>query len=194
MLDLDPDRCALVLIDLQKGILGNGKAPRTGEEVVRQARLLADRFRVLRAPVFRVRVGYSAGNVDRVRTPTDAAAPIPPGGLPADWLDDPEGLPRHPDDIDILKRQWNAFFGTELDLQLRRRGRTTVVLGGLVTPFGVESTARAGWELNHAMVFPEDLSSAAAEELHAHAFTRIFPRLGRVTSTAAVLEALAPRS
>ncbi len=110
--------------------------------------------------------------------------------MPADWLDSPDLLPSHGADIPILKRQWNAFYGTELDLQLRRRGMKTVVLGGVATPFGVESTARAGWESGYQMVFPEDLSSAPAEALHSHAFKFILPRLGRIVTTQAVLAAL----
>ena len=106
-------------------------------------------------------------------------------------MQDPDSLPPHPADLHIVKRQWNAFYGTELDLQLRRRGIKTVVLGGLVTPFGVESTARAGWERGYEMVFPEDLSSAPAEQLHRYPMTMVLPRLGRVRTTAQVLEALA---
>jgi nicotinamidase-related amidase len=83
-----------------------------------------------------------------------------------------------------------AFHVTELDLQLRRRAIATVVLGGIATNFGVESTARVGWELGYAVVLAEDAMSAPAEEMHAFAVQRAFPRLGRVRKTAEVLAAL----
>lgn len=191
MLSLDPRTSALVLIDLQQGILGFAQAPYNAEQVLTQAALLADRFRQRGGLVVRVRVGFSADGADVLKTPTDTPAPLPPGALPANWMDDPAALPAQASDIAIVKRQWNAFYGTELDLQLRRRGITTIVLGGLVTPFGVESTARAGWERGYTMVFPEDLSSAPAEALHRHSMAAVLPRLGRVRSTAQVLEALA---
>jgi nicotinamidase-related amidase len=41
-----------------------------------------------------------------------------------------------PDDIHITKRGWDAFFGTELDLQLRRRGVGSIVLVGVRTSIG----------------------------------------------------------
>ena len=47
-------------------------------------------------------------------------------------------------DIVITKRQWGAFHGTELDLQLRRRGIRGIVLGGIATNFGVEFTGAPG--------------------------------------------------
>ncbi len=190
MLSLDPRSVALVLIDLQQGILGYAQAPYSADTVIANAALLAQRFRAIDAPVIRVRVGFSAGGADMIGTPTDTPAPIPAGGLPPDWLDDPLALPGQAGDINILKRQWNAFYGTELDLQLRRRGIRSIVLGGLVTPFGVESTARAGWELGYEMIFAEDLSSAPSAPLHMHSMQLILPRLGRVRSTVEVMEAL----
>jgi nicotinamidase-related amidase len=191
MLTLDPKTTALVLIDLQKGILPNAKAPYAGAQVLANAVALASRFRALGAPVVRVRVGFSPDMRERLATPTDVPFPVPPGGMPPGYTADPDELPPQPGDIDILKRQWNAFYGTELDLQLRRRGIRTIVLGGLVTSFGVDSTARAGWERNYEMVFPEDLSSAAEEVLHTYPMQKVFPRLGRVVTCADVLQALA---
>src|SRR3546814_2351811 len=86
--------------------------------------------------------------------PVDQAPPLPPQ-LPDTWWDIPAELDHQPSDILITKRQWNAFYGTELDLQLRRRGIDTIVLGGIVTGIGVESTARAGWEQGYGQVLVE---------------------------------------
>jgi nicotinamidase-related amidase len=187
---LETRTTALVLIDLQQGIIGFAKAPYSAAEVLHNAAQLAERVRAGGGVVVRVRVGFSADGGDMLRSPTDTPAPMPPGGLPSNWLSDPAELPIQPGDLPILKHHWNAFNGTELDLQLRRRGIKTVVLGGLVTPFGVESTARTGWELGYEMVFAEDLSSAPAAELHLHSMRHVLPRLGRVRCTAEVLAAL----
>src|SRR4051812_33628142 len=187
-LQLDPRTTALVTIDLQRGILGLAKAPYDAATVLANAGALTEAFRAAKAAVVRVKVGFSPDMADRLQLPCDA--PNPAGELPADWLDDPAELPTLPGDIPILKRQWGAFFGTDLDLQLRRRGIRTLVLGGISTPFGVESTARAAWELGYAIVFAEDLSSAALAEQHQHPFKHVFPRLGRVRTTAEVVAAL----
>src|SRR6202041_3655075 len=85
-----------------------------------------------------------------------------------------------PSDIRITKRQWGAFYGTELDLQLRRRGVTTVVIGGIATNMGVESTARAAHEHGYAVVLADDATAGFSAEIHAFAFEHIFPHLGRV--------------
>jgi nicotinamidase-related amidase len=187
-LALEPRSTALVLIDLQQGILGYAKAPYGADEVLdRSARLVAA-FRAAKAPIVRVKVGWSADGGDMPAAPVDA--PPPGKGLPADWLGDPRALPTLPGDIAILKRQWGAFTGTELDLQLRRRGVRTIVLAGIATSIGVESTARFAWELDYAVVFAEDACSGPDEAMHRHSFGTIFPRLGRVRTTAQVLEAL----
>jgi nicotinamidase-related amidase len=191
MQPLDPRTTAVVLIDLQQGILPFAQAPYDGATIVRQAAALAQAARRAGALVVRVRVGWSPDQADRPSQPTDQAAPM--AALPAHWWDDPAGLPAEAGDLAIVKRHWNAFHATELDLQLRRRGIRSVVLGGIATPFGVESTARMGWELGYELLLPEDLSSAPDEALHRHSMQRILPRLGRVVSVAQVVQALAPQ-
>ena len=187
-LKLDPKTTALVLIDLQEGILPFGKAPRPADEVVATSAALARRFREAGAPVVLVRVGWSADFADALTQPVDSPAAMA-GGLPANWWTFPAGLAVDEHDLHITKRQWNAFHGTELDLQLRRRGISTIVLGGISTNIGVESTARAAWELGYALVLAEDAMSCAAPEHHEASLKYIFPRIGRVRSSAQVLQA-----
>ena len=188
-LKLDPRTTALVTIDLQQGILPLAKAPYDAAAVLANAAALTAAFRAAKAPVVRVKVGFSPDLGDLLRPPVDA--PNAMGALPSNWLDDPLELPAQAGDLHVLKRQWGAFHGTDLDLQLRRRGIRTLVLGGISTPFGVESTARFAWELGYEIVFAEDLSSAALAEQHQHAFKFIFPRLGRIRTSAEVVAALA---
>jgi nicotinamidase-related amidase len=185
---LDPRSTALVLIDLQKGIAPYAGGPHSAPEVLGRAGRLAARFRALGAPVVLVRVGWSADFGDALKQPVDQA--MPARSLPADWWEFADELAVTDGDIHITKRQWGAFYGTELDLQLRRRGITQIVLGGIATNIGVESTARAAWEHGYAIVFAEDATSAINPEHHRFAIENIFPRLGRVRSTAQVLEML----
>jgi nicotinamidase-related amidase len=190
LLKLDPNKTALVLIDLQEGILGYGKAPRSGADVLATAGALAQGFRKANAPVILVRVGWSPDFGDALKQPVDQPAATLPGGLPANWWDFPDELAVEERDIKITKRQWNAFFGTELDLQLRRRGIDTIVLGGISTNIGVESTARAAYELGYALVLVEDAMSCSALDHHQASLNFIFPRLGLVRRSADVLSAL----
>ena len=187
-LNLDATTTALVLIDLQQGILPYAKAPYDAAAVLANAAPLAAAFRAAKAPVVLVKVGFSADGGDVLKATVDA--PNPPGAPPANWLDDTPELSGQPGDIRILKRQWGAFHGTELDLQLRRRGIKTIVLAGIATSIGVESTARNAWELGYDIVFAEDATSGPDAATHANSFEKIFPRIGRVRRTADVLAAL----
>ncbi|MGQ8704719.1 hydrolase [Serratia sp. TSA_198.1] len=190
MLKLDAQTTALVLIDLQNGILPYAGGPHSAESVVAHGAQLAARFRSLDAPVILVRVGWSDTFADALKQPVDRPTPSPAGGLPANWWEFPESLAVSVGDILVTKRQWGAFYGTELDLQLRRRGIKTLVLGGIATNIGVESTARAGWEHGYELVIAEDLCSAQNTDMHRFAFDNIFPRLARVRSTGEILAAL----
>lgn len=185
---LDPRRTALVLIDLQKGIVPFAGGPHTGAEVLDKAGSLVRRFHELGSPVVLVRVGWSADGGDALRQPVDQAMAGRP--MTEEWWEFPAELGAIDSDIRITKRQWGAFYGTELELQLRRRGIEHIVLGGISTNIGVESTARNAWELGFGIVFAEDAMSAASGEHHAFAITNIFPRLGRVRSTAQIFEML----
>lgn len=185
MISIDPKTTALVLIDLQNGIVAGSYAPRSGEEVLETAKVVAARFRQARAAVVLVNVGWASDFGDALPQDVDQPPQRPAGGLPPDWSALAEGLAR-PGDIRITKRQWGAFHGTELDLQLRRRGIQTIVLGGLVTNFGVESTARQAWERGYETILLKDVCAAPSAELQELAFRFIFPRIGRVTTSGAL--------
>lgn len=129
MSDLDPRSTALVLIDLQKGIVGTPLAPRSGDDVLAESRTLAERFRAAGAPVVLICVAFAEDFADAPSRNVDQPMPRPQSGMTADWTALADGL-AGPKDILIVKRQWGAFYGTELDLQLRRRGVKTIVLGG----------------------------------------------------------------
>jgi nicotinamidase-related amidase len=187
-LRLDPATTALVLIDLQAGIVARETAPHSAADVVANAARLADRFRQRGAFVVLVRVSFSPDGRDALRPPADQ--PNPPGPPPAGWdAIVPEIGPRDGDHV-LTKRNWGAFYGTDLDLQLRRRGIRTLVLGGIATNYGVESTARDAFERGYAQVIVEDATTTFSAEAHGLALAYVFPRLARVRSTDQVLAAL----
>jgi nicotinamidase-related amidase len=180
MLELSAATTALVLIDLQQGIVPMpGLAPRPGADVAATGIRLAERFRTADAPVVLVNVAFAADSGDMLKQPVDEAMPRPPGGLPANFSLLVEGLGR-PTDILVTKHQWGAFYGTDLDVQLRRRGVRTVVLGGIATNMGVESTARQAHEHGYEVVIVEDAMTSLSSEMHAFSVNALFPMLSRV--------------
>lgn len=180
---------ALVIIDLQNAIVGAPTVPYTGPEVVARAVELAGAFRAHSAPVVTVRVTARADGSDAA--PGRNEIPSRPGSLPEDWDAVVDDLAGHPDDITVSKRTWSAFYGTDLDLQLRRRGVTQVVLAGLTTSIGVESTARAAYEHGYHVTLATDAMADLDLEAHRNSIERIFPLLGETGSTADIVEMLA---
>jgi nicotinamidase-related amidase len=188
-LTLTPARTALVVIDLQRGIAAAPTAPHPASDVVAHAVAVALALRAAGGTVVLVHVTPSADGRDALRPQTDTSA-RQPGPRPTDWSEILPELGPEPGDLVITKRQWGAFYGTELDLQLRRRGIDTILLAGISTNVGVESTARDAFERGYEQVFVEDAMTARSPDDHAHALRTVFARIGRVRSTAEVLAAL----
>ncbi|MBO3744746.1 isochorismatase family protein [Streptosporangiaceae bacterium NEAU-GS5] len=183
---IDP-RTALVLIDLQRGITAMLDAETLAPPVTAAAELAAA-FRAAALPVVLVRVGFSPDGADAPRNRTGVSRPA--ARPPAGWTEPLPELNAQPSDLVVTKRQPGAFYGTDLDLQLRRRGVTGIVLGGFATSLGVESTARAGYDHGYNVTFASDAMADFTPAAHLHSLTVTFPFFGEVDTTAAIISAL----
>ncbi|MGA5560555.1 isochorismatase family protein [Streptomyces platensis] len=172
---------ALVLIDLQKGIAALPTAPAPAAEVIERAARLAGAFRARGLPV--VLVNVTGGAPGRTEHPRPAGEP------PADWAELVPELGRRPGDLTVSKQGWGAFHGTDLDRELRGRGVTQIVLGGIATSIGVESTARAAYEHGYHVTLATDAMTDLDADAHRNSVERVFPRLGE-TGTADAIRAL----
>lgn len=179
---------ALLLVDLQEGLAAAPTAPQSGKEVIQRAAVLAEAFRSTNRPVVLARVTLTADGSDAPPGRIDASrAPRP---MPSGWDQIAGELADHATDIGVVKHTWDAFIGTGLELELRRRSVTQVVLGGLMTSGAVESTARTAHDLGFSVTLPRDVMADRNVELHEHALEEIFPRLGHVTTCDRVIAAL----
>ena len=175
------------MIDLQKGITTMQTMPYDVKTVISNAAKLAKAFRERSMPVFLVHVARSKGTA--LSPEADSVTP-PRSETPADWADIVSELGPEPSDVVITKRQWGAFYGTDLDLRLRRGGLDTIVLCGIATTYGVESTARFAYEYGYQQIFAEDAMTDRSKEAHANAIEFVLKRIGRVRKTAEIIEAL----
>ena len=174
-------KAALVVIDLQKGIVALPTAHPAGEIIGRSA-ALARAFRARDLPVVLVHVtGRAPGR-------TDAAPPT--FSFPADWTDIVPELEQQPSDLIVTKQRWGAFIGTSLDDDLRRRGITQIVLTGIATSAGVESTARSAYDLGYNVVLVVDAMTDRDADAHRNCVEKVFPRLGEIDTTDNVLKEL----
>ncbi|MFC5513479.1 isochorismatase family protein [Massilia jejuensis] len=184
---IDLASTALVLIDLQNGNMARALAPYSAQGVLGNCVSLAQEMRTRGGMVVFVRV-----LMNELQSPP-ADAPLRAPGAPAAPPDASHFAPAagvEATDVVIVKRQWGAFYGTELDQLLRRRHIKTLILGGIVTNLGVESTARAAYDRGYALVFAEDAMSGLTAEAHHAACKNTFRAMGRVRTTAELIDAL----
>ncbi|WP_263410702.1 isochorismatase family protein [Terriglobus tenax] len=186
-LSFDPKKTALVVIDLQNGIVALDTKPHSPSQVMQNSRALAEALRAKGGTVLYVHVDMEKYR----RLTSDQQMRDPNAALPANASEIAEGAGMQPGDLLVTKYGWDAFAQTSLEQQLRERGIETVVLTGIATNMGVESTLRHGTGLGFHFVTVEDACSTFTPEAQNFAFGFIFPRLSNVRSTAQVLEALA---
>ncbi len=176
-LSLDP-KAALVVIDLQQGITAIPTV-HPAAQVIRRAAELAAAFRRRGLPVVLVNVdGGAKGRTEQPRP----SFPRPPG-----WSELVPELDPQPQDLRVTKRTWGAFTGTGLAERLRALGVTQVVIAGIATSAGVESTARQAHELGFNVALATDAMTDRSPEAHANSVERIFPRLGETGTTEEIL-------
>ena len=186
-LELTPHTTALVLIDLENGIVARDLAPHTSKQVVDNCVQLANALRSAGATVVFVHVDINAVP----HPPADKPRAQPPAPLPATASDLLPTLGIQPTDKIVLKHQFGAFWNTDLHDYLQGKGIQTIILGGIATNMGVESTARAAFDRRYALVFAEDAMSSTTKAMHSFATEEFFPIIGRVRSTKQILAALA---
>ncbi|MCU1320530.1 MAG: entB [Acidobacteriaceae bacterium] len=175
-------RTALILIDLQNGIVSLPTVHPIAE-ILGRARALADSFRRHGLPV--VLVNVTSGAPGRTEQP-----PRVRGELPAGWADLVSEVNQHPSDHTVTKRTWGALRNTDLEEHLQSLGVTQVVLAGVSTTSGVESTARQAYEAGFNVTLAIDAMTDMNLEAHINSTTRIFPKLGETGTTQEVLELL----
>lgn len=180
---LDPNT-ALIVVDLQKGIVGLPVIhPIDG--VIERARALAGAFRERGLPV--VLVNVAGGAPGRTEQPPQT------GARPDGWTDLVPELDRQAGDIVVTKRTWGAFASTDLEARLKARGVTQVVIAGVATGTGVEATARQAYEAGFNVTLALDAMTDMRPEAHDYSIRNIFPRLGETGTSREIIDLLATR-
>jgi nicotinamidase-related amidase len=173
---------ALLVVDLQKGVVGLPTAHPI-EGVVKNAVALVEAFRARKLPVILI-------NVDN-RAPGRAEHAFSVGAFPAGWTELIPELNRQPSDHLVTKRTWGAFTNTDLDRYLKEKGVTQVVVVGVATTAGVESTARHAHELGYHVTLAVDAMTDMNAEAHDNSIARIFPKMSETGTTRQILDLLA---
>ena len=179
-------KTALVVIDLQNGIVNRELSPHTSVEIIQNASRLVNAFTEKGAFVVLVRVSTIDGK-DMLKPSVD---------LKATPMQFSEGWDSYIPEITnskahtITKRQWGAFYGTDLDLQLRRRGIDTIALCGVSTGIGVDTTAREAFQQGYNQIFIEDAMTAGTKEEHDYVCKYIFPKIGKIRTSEQVILSL----
>lgn len=178
-------KTALIVIDLQK-IVASIPAAHPFTNVLENACHLAANFRQHGLPVVLVNVvGTAPGRNEQHHAG---------GALPPDWSELLPELNQQSQDHLVSKKTWGAFTGTGLEAHLKSAAVTQVVICGVATSVGVESTARQAHELGFNVTLAVDAMTDISAQAHANSLERIFPKLGETATTREIVNLLSKRS
>lgn len=188
VLDFELQSTALVVVDLQNFALALDTVPIPTSEVLANTVRIADVCRDKGILVVLIRVGHDDNKTPHPSPKIDAGFSGFQMGPGAKEL--APALGPKPGDVIVDKYNWGAFHGTNLDTHLRRRGIRTLIMTGLVTNIGVDTTMREAQARGYDQVMVSDAVAAMSPEEHEYTLKYVAPRLSRVRTTEEVLAAI----
>ncbi|GIH12072.1 MFS transporter [Rugosimonospora africana] len=181
---VDPRQTALLVMDLQPAILGS--FPDADALLTRLASAIAT-ARDRGAHVGYVRVAFEDADYAAIPPENKTFARLSGGNYlhnaaPESAVHD-DVAPRT-GDIVVRKTRVGAFSTTDLDRQLRDRGVTTLILGGISTSGVVLSTVRDAADRDYRVFVLSDGSADSDREVHDVLTQKVFPRQADVITVA----------
>lgn len=180
-MNVDFKKTALIVIDLQKGVLAMPCVPHSAQVVVENSAKLMEAFQ--KEGSFIAVVHVPRPDESSLNPILDDSEGASPADFPLDWDEIVPEIQKYDSHHIVQKRQWGAFYGTDLDAQLRRRGIDTLILCGVSTAYGVDTTAREAFQHGYHQIFAIDAMAGFTEEEHEYVKSFIFPKIGRIRTT-----------
>jgi nicotinamidase-related amidase len=190
ILELTPRSTALLVMDMQSGILE--RVADKKEALLAQTSKLVEAARKASVRVIYVVVGFRPGYPE-VSPRNVAFSTLCESGR---FTAGSAGIEIHPelapraDEVVVTKHRVSAFAGTDLEMILRANGIDTLVLAGISTSGVVTSTARHAADADYRLVIVEDGCADPDPEVHRVVLEKVLARQATVVTVADVTKAL----
>lgn len=170
-MNMNPSKTALLVIDMQKAFVEPGAAHciKGAKATVPAIAEVVQDARSKGISIFWIKRQYRQDGSDvefsREADWLAGGKTMAPGSKGINSEELAEGLVMESGDYEIIKPRWSAFFLTELDLILRRKGIDTVVLTGTTTPNCIRTTCYDAIALDYQTYIIERCCSSQTEEI-----------------------------
>ncbi len=189
---MDPERAALIVIDMQNGFVAKDapfETPGAREMVPRLERLIAA-FRQRKRPIIWTQSDHRPpyGGIMLKKFPTIREDRVLWAGEPSFDMYPAMIQPQEgPLEYRIIKHKFDSFFETDLDAILRYHNVNTLVITGTATNACCESTARSAFMRDYQVMFPGDCNATFDQAMHEATLKNIDLLFGRVTTAEEIL-------
>jgi gluconolactonase len=199
-MQIDPQRCAMIIQDMQNDVIMDGgafagsgaPAHARHQHVVENVRRVAEVARARGVAIIHVWFVVEPGapgvtlNAPLFEGLVDSKAMVR-GSWGAAAV---SGLEPRPGDFVVEKMRMSAWEGTRLETILKATGRDMIINTGAWTNMSVEHTARTGADKGYFMIVPEDCCSTMNADWHNAAINFALQNVSVVTNADSVIKAL----
>lgn len=184
---LDPDKSALLVIDMQKFFLDPASPTFTcgGPPIIPNVASLIKSFRSAGRPVIYTRHVHHPDGIDAGIMKWWWDGMCKEGSPESEVADDISPLPG---EKQVLKHRYSAFYNTDLETVLRCQGITDLVVTGIMTNMCCESTARDAYFRDYRVFFLADATGSVTEEMHKASLLNLAFGFAYVTTAADILK------
>jgi nicotinamidase-related amidase len=195
--DITPEKCALLVIDMQDEFVRPHWTPDWVPEATRQVpriKELIEYCRETRIPVLFTVYAKTHSYLDRPKTGSSMPGRYPDVGVDRSafyvegriWH---ELAPRE-DEVVIRKPSYGAFYDTPVETILRNLEKDTVIVCGTLTNYCCGMTARQAYERGFKVVFGSDVTSTDDPDMQEPELKVLRKGFARVMTAAEIIEAL----
>jgi nicotinamidase-related amidase len=195
---IDPKKTAVVVVDVQNDFCHSdsplakiGMDMTAAQEMVPHLLQLVDSARGAGATIVWVKMVHSENTISpiaiehRLRTRPGAQQICVEGT----WGTELYRVEAEPGEPVVIKHRYSAFVDTDLQLILRSKGITSLILTGVATNVCVESTARDAYMRDYYVTFVDDCSAAYDQAKHDATLRNMADHFGMVVKSEDIMEA-----
>lgn len=168
MYKLNLKRSCLLIIDMEYGFLDKNSAlyVKNGTKIVRNIKKILENFRKKNLPIIFIKREHRKSGVDidktRIKIFNKNSGLILENDKSSEIIKELKPIKN---ELLVIKRRWSAFFGTELEILLKRLKIENLIVTGVQTPNCIRATVYDALSLDYNVIVISDATASSSQKI-----------------------------